>query len=139
MPDLAMAPRRITATSTLHLFPEPRTAWFVPPVEPFEVNPSPRWRIAGMTFGSLAVEYEASPDAGASEVSTLYAAAEDAAAQLAAFPTIRWVPMGHAASDELLHPDAVAFSLEDARERAQALKVKAEAAKAKVRGPGATE
>lgn len=133
MPELTIGPRRVTATSTLHLLPEPRFAWLVPQLDPWTVEEKPRWQIVAMTYGTVAVEYEASPGAGRQEANLLYDAADAAASQAAAFPTIRWVPMGSVAGDELLHPDAVAFSFEDARDRAHLLKTKAESKRADVR------
>lgn len=128
MVESLIAPRRITVTSAVHLFPEPRRAWRVPTTAPFAVNPEASWLIVGMVHAQLADEYECSTVDGAAMVNRVYSVAEEAAERAADWPTIRYLPLTDDALEEgTLNPRHVAFSPEDAAARAKRNKERADA------------
>jgi hypothetical protein len=117
---MVIAPRRVTVTSAVQVFPEPRLAWMVPTEAPFAVAKNPAWQIVGLVHAQPMVEYEMAAGQGRMAAETVYAAAEDATEHAADWPVIRWLPLnGDALEDGALHPRNVAFSFEDAEERAK--------------------
>lgn len=117
MTSFAVVPRRVTVTSAVHLFQEPRLAWRVQTEAPFVVTKEPAWRIIGVSHARNMIEYGSGPGASTTEVEMMYAAAEEAMANEADWPVMRWIPLDGDLSEGAIDPANLAFSLEEAARR----------------------
>ena len=115
--SLSIVPRRVTVTSGLILFTEPRFAWRVQTEAPFVVKQDAEWRIIGVSHARSEIQYETESNAAPSTAQVMYAAAEEAAVAAADWPVIRWIPLDGDLSEGALDPRHVAFTLEDATAR----------------------
>ncbi len=108
MTDLLITPRRLRATSVLHLLPEPRVAWAVPTEGP--VSSVPSYHIIGILHGVVEVEYDSGAVASREETVIAYGAARDAAEDELFAPDFAWVALE--ALDQPLATSAIAFTRE---------------------------
>jgi hypothetical protein len=129
---LAIVPRRVTVTSQILLFAEPRFAWRVPTEAPFAVEKAPAWQIVGLSHARSVVEYSAEAGAARTTAELMYAAAEEAMAHEADWPVVRFLPLD-GLEEGAIAPEAIAFSLEDAEARAAERAAKAGAKKPRTR------
>jgi hypothetical protein len=120
----AIVPRRVSVTSHVILFPEPRFAWAVPTEVPFAIEKAPAYQIIGISHARSVIEYAAEAGAARTTAELMYEAAEDAMNHEADWPVVRFIPL-EGLEDGAIAPEAIAFSLEDAEARAAARAAKA--------------
>jgi hypothetical protein len=127
---MVIVPRRISVTSAVHLFAEPRFAWRVATEAPFVAAKEPAWQIIGISHAENTVEYVSEANAPRTVAQLMNDAGEEALTREAEWPVIRFLPL-----DDLEHgaiaPEQLAFSYEAALERTAANAHKAEAEKPK--------
>lgn len=128
----AIVPRRVSVTSHVVLFAEPRFAWRVPTQAPFDVAKAPEFQIIGISHARSVVEYAAEPGAGRTVAELLYGAAEEAMNHEADWPVVRFIPLD-GLEDGAIDPAEIAFSFEDAHAKAAEREAKAGGKKKRTR------